>query len=206
MANQPTVTELQALILQLQTQVQALENAATAAPIVQAAPAAAQVVFADTPQILGAKDLINYLSKWGSDIYKQGIAPLDDKALTNGFNMTAGQTVVFTEASLNRATAMGWNKRSKQITTFNNSSGVAVDIIKCYGQTCAALMDAMANLDMNKWGLALACMYHMLVVCMAGPMDTGQEIATYLLLHLIPIVIYQLVFLAVPEDPMLLRI
>ncbi len=63
MANQPTVTELQALILQLQTQVQALENAATAAPIVQAAPAAAQVVFADTPQILGAKDLINYLSK-----------------------------------------------------------------------------------------------------------------------------------------------
>ncbi len=41
---------------------------------------------------------------------------------------------------------------------------------------------------------------------MAGPMDTGQEIATYLLLHLIPIVIYQLVFLAIPKDPMLLRI
>ena len=36
-------------------------------------------------------------------------------------------------------------------------------------------------------------------------MDTGQEIATYLLLHLIPIVIYQLVFLAIPKDPMLLR-
>jgi hypothetical protein len=41
---------------------------------------------------------------------------------------------------------------------------------------------------------------------MAGPMDTGQEIATYLLLHLIPIVIYQLVFLAIPQDSMLLRI
>jgi hypothetical protein len=37
-------------------------------------------------------------------------------------------------------------------------------------------------------------------------MDTGQEIATYLLLHLIPIVIYQLVFLAIPEESMLLRI
>jgi hypothetical protein len=37
-------------------------------------------------------------------------------------------------------------------------------------------------------------------------MDTGQEIATYLLLHLIPIVIYQLAFLAIPKDPMLLRI
>ncbi len=46
----------------------------------------------------------------------------------------------------------------------------------------------------------------MLVACMVGPMDTGQEIATYLLLHLILIVIYQLVFLAIPEDPILLRI
>ena len=63
MANQPSVVELQALIQQLQTQVQALENAATAALIVQAAPAAAQVVFADTPQTLGAEDLIDYLSK-----------------------------------------------------------------------------------------------------------------------------------------------
>jgi hypothetical protein len=49
-------------------------------------------------------------------------------------------------------------------------------------------------------------MYHMLVMCMAGPLDTGQEIATYLLLHLIPIVIYQLVFLAIPKDPILLCI
>jgi hypothetical protein len=148
MANQPTVAELQALILQLQTQVLALQNAA---PTIQAAPAAAQVVFADTPQTQGAKDLINYLSKRGSDIYKQGNVPLDDKALTDGFNMTAGQTVVFTEAFLNCATAMGWNKGgSKQITTFNNSSGVAVNIIKCCGQTCAALMAAMANLDMNE--------------------------------------------------------
>jgi hypothetical protein len=135
MANQPTIAELQALILQLQTQVQALENAATAAPIVQAALTAPQaVIFVDTPQMLGAKDLIDYLSKQGSDIYKQGIAPLDNKALTDGFNMTAGQTVVFAELFLNRATAMGWNNGSKQITTFNNSSGVAVDIIKCYGQ------------------------------------------------------------------------
>jgi hypothetical protein len=80
--------------------------------------------------------LIDYSSKVGSDICKQGIAPLDDKSLTDGFNMTANQTVVFTEAFLNRATAMGWNKGSKQITTFTNSSGsgVAVDIIKSYGK------------------------------------------------------------------------
>ena len=84
-------------------------------------------VFAVTPQTLGADDLIDYLSKQGSDIYKQGIAPLDDKAL---FNMTSNQTVMLTEAFLNCTTAKG----SKQITTFTNISGVAVDIIKSYGQ------------------------------------------------------------------------
>ena len=64
MVNQPSVAELQALIQQLQTQVQALENAAAMAPIVQAAPTAPQaVVFADTPQTLGADELIDYSSK-----------------------------------------------------------------------------------------------------------------------------------------------
>jgi hypothetical protein len=137
MATTPTIAELQALIQQLQTQVLALETAAaTAAPTVSAATTAATtaVVIADKPQMLGAEDLIDYSSKRGSEIYKQGIAPLDDKSLTDGFNMTANQTVVFSEAFLSRATAMGWNKGSKQITTFTNSSGVSVDIIKSYDQ------------------------------------------------------------------------
>jgi hypothetical protein len=137
MAAVPTVAVLQTLIQQLQDQVLALKTAAaTAAPTAPAATIAATnaVVFADTPQTLGAEDLIDYSSKRGSDIYKQGIAALDDKALTDGFNMTTNQTDVFTEAFLNRATAMGWNKGSKQITTFTNSSGVSVDIIKSYGQ------------------------------------------------------------------------
>jgi len=145
MANAPTTAELQALIQQLQAQVQALQNAAaTAAPATQAATTAAPsvVVFAETPQMLGAEDLIDYSSKRGSEIYKQEIAALDDKSLTDGFNMTANQTVVFTEAFLSRATAMGWNKGSKQITTFNNSSGVPVDIIKSYGQIDEATLKA----------------------------------------------------------------
>jgi len=139
MATTPTIAELQALILQLQTKVLALETAATAAAT--AAPAATTttaapsvVVFADQPQKLGAEDLIDYSTKHGSEIYKQGIAALDDKSLTDGFNMTANQTVVFTEAFLSHATAMGWNKDSKQITTVTNSSGVSIDIIKSYGQ------------------------------------------------------------------------
>ena len=100
MATAPSTAELQALIKQLQAQVQALENAAatttTVAPAATTTTAAPLVVFADTPQTLGAEDLIEYSSKRGSEIYKQGIAALDDKSLTGGFNMTAIQTVVFT--------------------------------------------------------------------------------------------------------------
>ena len=44
-------------------------------------------------------------------------------------------------------------------------------------------------------------MYYMLAMCMAGPLDTGQEIATHLLLHIIPLLIYHLVYLVLPEDP-----
>ncbi len=67
MATTPSTAELQALIQQLQAQVQALQNAAAAAATI--APAAttttaapSMVVFADTPQTLGAKDLIDYSS------------------------------------------------------------------------------------------------------------------------------------------------
>ncbi len=107
MANQqPTVLELQALIQALQAQVQALQNAA---PAVQAAPAAAAtpVVFADTPQTLGVDNLINYLMKRGQMIYEQGCKALDDKALTNGFNMIPNETVVFVEAFQRHTNAMG---------------------------------------------------------------------------------------------------
>ncbi len=46
----------------------------------------------------------------------------------------------------------------------------------------------------------------MLVACMAGPIDTGQEIATYLFFHITLIIIYHLALHVVPEDPTLLRI
>jgi hypothetical protein len=41
---------------------------------------------------------------------------------------------------------------------------------------------------------------------MAGPIDTGQQIATYLLLHLLPIIVYHLTFHVIPEDLTLLDI
>jgi hypothetical protein len=76
-----------AVINTLKAQIVALQNAAPAAAA--APPAgAATVVFANTPQTLGANDLIDYSRKQGSTIFEQGCKPLDDKALTNSFAMT----------------------------------------------------------------------------------------------------------------------
>ncbi len=49
-------------------------------------------------------------------------------------------------------------------------------------------------------------MYYMLVACMAEPLNTGQDIATYHLLHLIPIILHHLIHLVLPKDPMSFRI
>jgi hypothetical protein len=139
MANQPIVQELQALITTLQAQLQALQ---IAAPTVQAAPAAAatQVVFANMPQTPGVDDLIDYSTKRGQLIYDHGCAALNDKALTNGFNMIPNETVVFVEALQRHADSMGWTKGTKQITTFTNCDGKSIDIIKNYGQIDEAML------------------------------------------------------------------
>ncbi len=91
----PTVEELSALIVALQAQNNALRAAPTA------------VVFAETPQTMEVDNLIDYSTKRGAEIYKQGCAPLDDKSLTEGFNMTPDQTVTFAEAFQQRSTEMG---------------------------------------------------------------------------------------------------
>ena len=131
MANQgPTIQELQQLINQLQAQVTALQ----AAPAAPAAAAAARVVFADSPQMIGVDNIIDYSKKLGKDIYKKGCSALGDKALMDGFNMTPNKTAVFVEAFERKAKSMGWSTGTKQITTFVNSSGVSISIIKNYGQ------------------------------------------------------------------------
>ncbi len=84
--------------------------------------------------MLGVDDLIDYSAKRGKDIYNQGCEALNDKALTNGFNMTPNKTVIFIEALERKADSMGWSKGTKQITKFTNRDGVDIDIIKNYGQ------------------------------------------------------------------------
>ncbi len=137
-----TTAKLLAIITQLQVQVNALQNAAPAAAA--APPAgAAPVVFADMPQTLGANDLIDYSTKQGSAIFKQVCKALDNKALTNGFAMTSDQTVIFVEAFHHPATTMGWNQGAWQITTFANSAGHQVNIIKSYGQINEATLKSV---------------------------------------------------------------
>jgi hypothetical protein len=83
----PTNAELMTIIANLQAQIAVLQ---ATAPAAAAAPPAGTVpvVFADMPQMLGADDLINYSTKRGSAILKQGCKVLNNKALTNGFAMT----------------------------------------------------------------------------------------------------------------------
>jgi hypothetical protein len=149
MAAQPTVAELIAQIQALQGQVNAL-TAAAAAPAAPVAPT--PVVFADTPQSLDVENVIDYGTKRGSEIFKQGCAALDDKSLTDGFNMTADQVVIFVEALQRRRKEMGWDKGSKNITLFLNRDGVAIDIIKNCGQVDEASLHRLCAFLLGRWG------------------------------------------------------
>jgi hypothetical protein len=48
--------------------------------------------------------------------------------------MTPDQTVIFVKAFHCHATMMGWNQGAMQITSFANSAGPQVNIIRSYGQ------------------------------------------------------------------------
>jgi hypothetical protein len=114
------------------------------APAAAAAPPAgtALVIFADMPQMLGANDLINYLTKQRSAIFEQECKALDNKALTNGFAMTPNQTIISIEAFHHCATTMGWNQtsgRSPHLPT-------APDVKSTSSRSTAKSMRPLSNL------------------------------------------------------------
>ena len=59
--------------------------------------------------------------------------------------MIPNKTVVFVEALKRKANSMGWSKGTKQITTFTNRDGVAIDIIKNYGQIDMAMLKTVCE-------------------------------------------------------------
>jgi hypothetical protein len=106
-ALQDQLATLQNKSVTLQTQLNTLQNAGAAqqqAPAQQNVPRAAS--FALAPATTNLVGLIDYTSKLGQSIYKQGC----DK-LTNdeGFLMTPATTVAFVKAFKNHCTIMGWN-------------------------------------------------------------------------------------------------
>ncbi len=159
MANQPTIAELQALILQLQTQVQALENAVTVAPIVQAAPTDPQaVIFADTPQTLGAEDLIDYSSNkreqkkdevWKKEPPKAGESKEGKKVGKFTFNWCKHHMAWTVQKPAD--CLLGKQYKDEQKKPYKaNSATVAAAATTAVNPHFAALMAAMANLDMNE--------------------------------------------------------
>jgi hypothetical protein len=66
-----------------------------------------------------------------------------------------------------------------------------------------ALMASVANLK-ERW-CAPACMHYALLACVAGPSQTGQQIAAHLFLNILPIIILFLTRIAISKDQALLQ-
>ncbi len=65
--------------------------------------------------------------------------------------MTPNQTVIFVEVFHHRATVMGWNQGTRQITTFTNSAGHQGDIIKSYSQINKATLKTACERFCKPW-------------------------------------------------------
>jgi hypothetical protein len=65
--------------------------------------------------------LIDYASKLGQSIYKQGCKKLTDD---EGFPMTPATTVAFVKAFENQCSIMGWSQGAQNVTKFTNRDGL----------------------------------------------------------------------------------
>ncbi len=143
------------------------------------------MVFADTPQMLGTNDLIYYLTKRGSTIFEKGCKPLDDKEPTNSFTMAPNQTIIFVKAFHHHATTMGWNQGAMQITSFANSAGCQVNIIKSYGQIIKATLKSACERFCKPGGVHSQTHTKqsnmMMSICLAKSLmaDTQARLLTY---------------------------
>jgi hypothetical protein len=139
-ALQDQLATLQNKNVTFQTQLNTLQNAGAAqqqAPAQQNVPQAAS--FALTPATTNLVGLIDYSSKLGQSIYKQGCNKLTND---EGFLMTPASTVGFVKAFKNRCIIMGWNQGGQNITKFTNQNAVLVNVVKNYDQIDKATLKA----------------------------------------------------------------
>jgi hypothetical protein len=91
--------------------------------------------FTLTPATTDLTGLIDYASKLGQSIYKQGSEKLTDG---EGFPMTPATTVAFVKAFKNQCSIMGWSQGAQNVTKFTNRDGLTIGIVKSYGQIAEA--------------------------------------------------------------------
>jgi hypothetical protein len=128
--NAPTNAELAQQIANLTNVVAALANAVAAGPAApQVAAPAPTVAFATSPGVAAVEDLIDYTTKHGASLYKQGTEPLGTP-----FGMKANQVVIFEKELANRASMMGWDTVNQNILNFTNKDGKNISLIAEYGQ------------------------------------------------------------------------
>jgi hypothetical protein len=139
-------TTLQQENTTLSNKIQALQQAAAAAgagggsggQVVQAGGGQQQqraTTFALTPATMDLTGLINFASKLGQSIYKQGC---DKLTKDEGFPMTPATTVAFVKAFENRCSIMGWNHGAQIITKFLNRDNLTIDVVRHYVQIAKA--------------------------------------------------------------------
>ena len=167
---QPTLAQLQAKLaticnVNLANQVTMLQAATATAAAALTAPTA--VMFALTPATSNLTELLDYSSKLGGQIYKEGCKKLTDD---EGFAMTPATTAAFVKVFANRCNIMGWNQGAEGISLLQNSAGLDLDIIKAFGQIDKATLklccDVFCQAGGAKFQSRAAQNNHMMAQCL----------------------------------------
>ncbi len=148
-APQGQLTTLQQVNQDLQNQLNTLQNAppqtagkAGAGAGVAWAPLPSRAhptAFTLMPATTNPVDLIDYSSKLGQSMYKQGCKKLTKE---EGFLMMPSTTTAFVKTFKNHCSIMGWNQGTIGITKFPNQEGIAINVVKSNGQTDKPMLKA----------------------------------------------------------------
>ncbi len=95
--------------------------------------------FSLTPTATNLEGLIDYSSKLGQSIYKQGCKKLTED---EGFQMMPSTNAAFVKIFKNHCSIMGWNQGAMGITNFPKQQGVTINIVKNYGQVDEPVLNA----------------------------------------------------------------
>jgi hypothetical protein len=111
------------------------------------AEAATLVPFAATPAMVNHQDLINYSTKVGTTIYKEGC-----KKLTTEFDMKSSGTIVYTTELQAKCVKMGWHMGTQQIINFTNAAGSTINIVHQYRQINMVMLQTQCEVFCKKQG------------------------------------------------------